>query len=89
MNDEPEDPKHSDALDLLAGPFCNVANAAALGVLADMGFKGAYISPELPADDILALPMEQTAATDRFCQGRFPGLSSMPPCLWTKALDTP
>ena len=38
MNDEPEDPKHSDALDLLAGPFCNVANAAALGVLADMGY---------------------------------------------------
>ena len=58
MNDEPEDPKHSDALDLLAGPFCNVANAAALGVLADMGFKGAYISPELPADDILALPRQ-------------------------------
>ena len=58
MNDGPEDPKHSDALDLLAGPFCNVANAAALGVLADMGFKGAYISPELPADDILALPRQ-------------------------------
>ena len=58
MADEPADPKHGDALDLLAGPFCNVANAAALGVLAGMGFKGAFISPELPADDILALPRQ-------------------------------
>ena len=35
-----------------------MANAAALGVLAGMGFKGAFISPELPADDILALPRQ-------------------------------
>lgn len=42
--------------DLLAGPFCNAANAAALGVLARMGFSGAFVSPELAREDMLALP---------------------------------
>lgn len=46
----------ADGLELWAGPFCNIANPAHLGVLARMGFTGAFASPELPAADLLALP---------------------------------
>lgn len=42
--------------DLVAGPFCNVANPAFLGILAQMGFAAAVVSPELPRDEILAMP---------------------------------
>ncbi len=40
----------------IAGPFCNVANPAALTTLDRMGFRGVIVSPELAAQDILALP---------------------------------
>ncbi len=43
-------------LALTAGPFCNIANAPALAMLAQMGFCAAIISPELGQEDILALP---------------------------------
>ena len=43
-------------LSLTAGPFCNVANAPALGVLKAMGFDAAVVSPELGEKDLLALP---------------------------------
>ena len=39
-----------------AGPFCNVANPAAVAVLASMGFTSAIVSPELAGEDILTLP---------------------------------
>lgn len=48
--------RDAGTLSLTAGPFCNIANAAALGVLRDMGFHAAVISPELGHEDILALP---------------------------------
>lgn len=41
---------------LTAGPFCNIANAPALGVLRSMGFSAAVVSPELGGEDILSLP---------------------------------
>jgi putative protease len=41
---------------LIAGPFCNVTNSSALGILAGMGFGAAFASPELPAAEALALP---------------------------------
>ncbi len=41
---------------LTAGPFCNIANAPAIGLLAGMGFEAAIISPELGEEDILSLP---------------------------------
>ena len=43
-------------LSLTAGPFCNIANAPAIGLLAGMGFEAAIISPELGEGDILSLP---------------------------------
>lgn len=43
---------------LTAGPFCNVSNAAAVAALAGMGFADAFASPELTAEDLLALPRQ-------------------------------
>lgn len=51
--------KHgADRVHLIAGPFCNVANAASVAVLAGMGFEAAFVSPELAAEDLLALPRQ-------------------------------
>lgn len=41
---------------LVAGPFCNIANVAALAKLKDMGFSAAFVSPELEGADMLSLP---------------------------------
>jgi putative protease len=45
-----------EGLELIAGPFCNASNALALQALADLGFSGAIVSPELTGEDLLALP---------------------------------
>ncbi len=39
-----------------AGPFCNIANPYALQSLKEMGFSGAFVSPELSGEQLLALP---------------------------------
>jgi len=59
-------------LRLLAGPFCNVANAAALAALARMGFAGAFVSPELPAADLLALPRQSCLPLGLVISGHWP-----------------
>ena len=41
---------------LVAGPFCNISNVAAISVLRDMGFSAAFVSPELGEKDFLSLP---------------------------------
>lgn len=65
-----------DDADLLAGPFCNAANAPALGVLARMGFAGAFVSPELPREDFLALPQQSPLPLGVVLSGFWPvGLS--------------
>jgi len=43
-------------MELWAGPFCNITSPLALAKLADMGFDGAIIGPELAGQDILRLP---------------------------------
>lgn len=45
-----------DGLTLTAGPFCNIANSLACEKLLELGFAGAFISPELNREDFLALP---------------------------------
>jgi putative protease len=45
-----------ERLNLWAGPFGNIANPSSIHVMADMGFSGVIISPELGKKDILALP---------------------------------
>lgn len=47
-----------DDCDIWAGPFCNAANPAHLGMLQAMGFAGAFACPELPSADLLALPRQ-------------------------------
>ncbi|WP_018123545.1 peptidase U32 family protein [Desulfovibrio oxyclinae] len=42
-------------VELTAGPFCNVSNRMALGTLKDMGFKAAYVSPELNREETFAM----------------------------------
>jgi putative protease len=59
-------------LELLAGPFCNTANAAALGVLKNLGFAGALVSPELAAEDILALPAQSPLPLGLVISGFWP-----------------
>lgn len=57
---------------LLAGPFCNVANAAALGILSTMGFAGAFVSPELAKDDVLSLPRQSPLPLGCVISGYWP-----------------
>ena len=45
-----------DRCTLWAGPFCNQANALSLGLLQELGFSGAVVSPELSGGDVLSLP---------------------------------
>lgn len=47
-----------ETVSLIAGPFCNVANAACVAVLANMGYKAAIVAPELTSADLLALPRQ-------------------------------
>jgi putative protease len=58
--------------DLLVGPFCNAANAPALGVLARMGFTGAFVSPELPREEMLALPKQSPLPLGAVISGFWP-----------------
>ncbi|MCG6910024.1 MAG: U32 family peptidase [Deltaproteobacteria bacterium] len=45
-----------NGLHLWAGPFCNIANPLAVDALKRMGFTGAVVSPEMGAEDLLAMP---------------------------------
>lgn len=49
-------PKNAKGVDFWAGPFCNLANPLAIGELAGQGFAGAFVSPELSGEELLALP---------------------------------
>ena len=59
-------------LRLLAGPFCNVANAAALAALARMGFAGAVVCPELSSGELLALPRQSCLPLGLVISGHWP-----------------
>jgi len=51
-------PPTKGELRLIAGPFCNVANAATVATLARMGFVSAFACPELSGEDLIALPRQ-------------------------------
>ncbi|NDV19310.1 U32 family peptidase [Pseudodesulfovibrio sp. JC047] len=57
---------------LIAGPFCNIANRLALGVLKDLGFSSAIISPELPFEDIEALSQHPPMSLGYVIKGLWP-----------------
>ncbi len=43
---------------LIAGPFCNISNAASIMMFKELGFEAAIVSPELTGEDFLALPSQ-------------------------------
>jgi len=49
-------PMRGERPELIAGPFCNLTNAYAAQILAELGFAAAIVSPELAREDFLALP---------------------------------
>ncbi len=59
-------------INLTGGPFCNIANAPALGLLADLGFSACIISPELGEEDILALPKQSPLPLGMVLAGFWP-----------------
>lgn len=59
-------------LRLTAGPFCNLANVAALRVMQALGFEAAIISPELCEEDILALPAQSPLPLGIVLDGYWP-----------------
>lgn len=60
-----------DAL-LIAGPFCNIANTLAVNELARSGFAAFFASPELAAEDIMALPKNSPLAPGFILGGYWP-----------------
>lgn len=45
-----------DAVRLVAGPFCNLASGQTAAQYAEMGMRGAFVSPELSGEELLELP---------------------------------
>jgi len=59
-------------LSLWAGPFCNLANPLALESVAQLGFAGAVVSPELSASDYLKLPQRSPLPLGVVISGNWP-----------------
>jgi len=63
---------HPKDLILWAGPFCNAANPLALKSLAEMGFAGAFLIPELGSKDYLSMPVSSPLALGMVISGNWP-----------------
>lgn len=61
-----------DDLTLWAGPFCNAANPLAVKTLADMGFSGVIVSPELGREGYHALPGKSPLPLGVVVSGNWP-----------------
>ncbi len=59
-------------LHITAGPFCNIANAAAVAQLASLGFSDAFVSPELSRNDFLSLPVQSCLPLGMILSGFWP-----------------
>ncbi|MBF0411994.1 MAG: U32 family peptidase [Desulfamplus sp.] len=59
-------------LNLWAGPFCNIANAAYLTFLKKCGFSGAFVTPELGEENILTLPSQSPLPLGIAVKGSWP-----------------
>ena len=59
-------------LNLWAGPFCNIANLLAIESLANMGFNGAIVSPELGKQDYTGLPAKSPLPLGIIISGNWP-----------------
>lgn len=58
--------------DLIAGPFCNAANAFTLAALAALGFNAAFAGPELSGEELLALPRQSPLPLGLVLAGYWP-----------------
>ncbi|MFP4587299.1 MAG: peptidase U32 family protein [Desulfohalobiaceae bacterium] len=61
-----------ESLRLWAGPFCNLANPLALETVEQMGFSGAFASPELDRQALLELPQNSPLPLGLVLQGLWP-----------------
>ncbi|MDM8522910.1 peptidase U32 family protein [Desulfococcaceae bacterium HSG8] len=59
-------------LNFWAGPFCNLSNALAIRTIADFGFSGAVVSPELGRKDYLQLPEQSPLPLGIVISGNWP-----------------
>lgn len=63
---------HINALNIWAGPFCNVANTAYIEFLRQFGFSGAFVSPELGQDDFFSIVKKSSLPLGIVVQGNWP-----------------
>ncbi|GAB6144335.1 peptidase U32 family protein [Desulfocicer niacini] len=61
-----------EKLNLWAGPFCNIANGLHVHILRDMGFSGAFVSPELTQNDFVTLPNVSPLPLGVVMEGNWP-----------------
>jgi len=59
-------------LNLWAGPFCNITNTLAIDSLANLGFTGVIVSPELSRKDYLQLPEHSSLPLGIVISGNWP-----------------
>jgi len=64
--------KKNRNLSIWAGPFCNVSNTLAIGVLKSLGFTGVIVSPELSSEAFLQLPKRSPLPLGIITSGYFP-----------------
>lgn len=57
---------------LWAGPFCNLTNPLAIAAVETLGFNGAFVSPELGAEDFLQLPLHSPIPLGIVIAGNWP-----------------
>ncbi len=63
---------HAEKRNLWAGPFCNIANPLGIAVLAEMGFSGVIVSPELGGGDYQLLPQNSPLPLGIVIAGNWP-----------------
>ena len=64
--------KEQKKLNLWAGPFCNITNTLAIDSLANLGFAGVIVSPELGRKDYLQLPEHSPLPLGIVISGNWP-----------------
>ena len=64
--------KEQKKLNLWAGPFCNIANTLAIDSMANLGFTGVIVSPELGRKDYLQLPEHSPLPLGIVISGNWP-----------------
>lgn len=64
--------KEQKKLNLWAGPFCNITNTLAIDSLANFGFTGVIVSPELGREDYLQLPEHSSLPLGIVISGNWP-----------------